>query len=164
MMQYTVHTIQLSMKEIITPRAPSTNNPADPTSRVPSCYIFQTSDRLVLCDERCRCLIFAREVGCLAADRSASFVFTLRVKPVAPCIKPDNPHAEDPKPHKHRYAALRRAPLPLSPPSIPKLPTPIYHQSSYPWKLIRIAFAPRHTRFLRQANVIDPLSNEASFK
>lgn len=108
------------------------------------------------CDERRR-LIFAREVGCLAADRSASFVFTLRVKPVAPCIKPDNPHAEDPKPHKHRYAALRLPPSSLD----PEITDTYIYQSSYPWKLIRIAFA--HTRFLSKPTKLTPFRTLSKF-
>lgn len=106
------------------------------------------------CDERRR-LIFAREVGCLAADRSASFVFTLRVKPVAPCIKPDNPHAEDPKPHKHRYVALRLPPSSLDPEITD---TYIYH---LPVQL-PLEINPYRIRahsFPVQANEIDPLSN-----
>lgn len=119
-------------KGIITPGAISRSPPSpsaeqpprrSPTSRVPLPIFPEQAIDFFFARGETRRLIFAREVGCLAADRSASFVFTLRVKPVAPCIKPDNPRAEDPKPHKHRYAALRR---PHPPPSIPKLLTPIY--------------------------------------
>lgn len=116
-------------KGIITPGAisrspPRPNNPpADLQRAVSLCLYFRNKRSTSFARGETRRLIFAREVGCLAADRSASFVFTLRVKSVAPCIKPDNPRAEDPKPHKHRYAALRR---PHPPPSIPKLLTPIY--------------------------------------
>lgn len=120
-------------KGIITPGAisrspPRPNNPADLQRAVSLCLYFLNKRST----SSLRRLIFAREVGCLAADRSASFVFTLRVKPVAPCIKPDNPRAEDPKPHKHRYAALRR---PHPPPSIPKLLTPIYTPVQQPLEI-----------------------------
>lgn len=114
--------------------SPSAEQPPrrSPTSRVPLPIFPEQAIDFFFARGETRRLIFAREVGCLAADRSASFVFTLRVKPVAPCIKPDNPRAEDPKPHKHRYAALRR---PHPPPSIPKLLTPIYTPVQQPLEI-----------------------------
>lgn len=123
-------------------------------------YIFQTSDRLL-------CVDATRDAGWFSQGKSAVWP---PIDPLRSCLR----YALNPlRRALNQTTPTPRIQSPISivtpryafhpPPSIPKLLTPIYttYQSSYPWKLIRIAFA--HTRFLSKPTKLTPFRTLSKF-